>query len=493
MRLSELIAPLLLKQVIGDADVTIEHITEDSRQVRAGSMFVAMRGYTVDGHRFVHRAVEAGASAVLVEEVIEGLSAPQIVVRSTRAAIAVLASVFYRHPSKEMKVIGITGTNGKTTTTFLIDRILSDAGRKTGLIGTIKTRIGDREYENVNTTPETIHLQDVFHQMREIGTEYPVMEVSSHAVELHRVAGTHFHTAIFTNLTQDHLDYHGSMEEYRLAKAKFFARLGNTYGDEAAEVQAAVLNADDEHFAFFRTSTAAQVITYGIDNEADVRAVDVRLGADGVSFRVESFAGEESFNLRLHGKFNIYNSLAAITACLREGVSLARIKQSLEAISGVDGRFESVDAGQDFTVIVDYAHTPDSLENVLKTVREFVKGDVYCIVGCGGDRDRTKRPLMAGIAAQYADLAIITSDNPRTEDPERILDDMEAGLSNAEPGRYVRITDRTEAIRHAVGRAKRDDVILIAGKGHETYQIIGKTKHHYDDREIARQAIRGEL
>ncbi|HEU4962546.1 MAG TPA: UDP-N-acetylmuramoyl-L-alanyl-D-glutamate--2,6-diaminopimelate ligase [Bacilli bacterium] len=493
MRLQELIAPIFLKQVIGDPDVHIEHLTEDSRQVKPGSLFVAMRGYTVDGHKYVHQAVEAGASAVLVEQAIEGIQAPQIVVRSTRAAIAVLASVFYRQPTKSMKVIGVTGTNGKTTTTHLIDAILSDAGHKTGLIGTIKTRIGDEESENANTTPEAATLQDVFHRMREIGTEYPVMEVSSHAVEMQRVAGVHFHTAIYTNLSQDHLDYHGSMEEYRLAKAKFFARLGNTYSEVPEENQVAILNADDEQVDFFQRATTAQVITYGIDNPADVRAVDVRVEARGVSFTVESFAGTERFNLQMHGKFNVYNALAALAACLREGVSLEQIKSSLERIPGVNGRFESVDAGQDFTVIVDYSHTPDSLENALKTVNEFATGRVYCIVGCGGDRDRTKRPLMAGIAAQYADLAIITSDNPRTEDPERILDDMEAGLADTARERYVRITDRTSAIRYAVELAKADDVILIAGKGHETYQIIGRTKHHFDDREVAAQAIRGEL
>lgn len=493
MRLHDLIAPVLIKQLIGSDEVHIDSVTADSRNVRPGTLFVALRGYTVDGHDFVRGAVEAGASAVLVEKEIEGLTAPQVIVRDTRAVIAVLASVFYRHPSKAMKVIGVTGTNGKTTTTHLIDAILTDAGHKTGLIGTIKTRIGDREFENANTTPEALELQATFREMLDIGTEYPVMEVSSHAVELNRVAGVEFHTAVYTNLSQDHLDYHSTMEEYRLAKAKFFSRLGNTYEDGAGRNKVAIINVDDEHAEFFKKATSVQTLTYGIDNEADLRAVDVKIKADGVSYRVLSYAGEETFRLQMTGKFSVYNALAATAAALVQGISLGDIKKSLEAMPGVDGRFESVQAGQDFAVIVDYSHTPDSLENALKTIREFAKGRVTCIVGCGGDRDRTKRPLMARIGADYADLTVITSDNPRTEDPDMILDDMEAGLADVDKSRFVRITDRKEAIRYAVERAGADDVILIAGKGHETYQIIGRTKHHFDDREVAAQAIRGEL
>ncbi|ASS75871.1 UDP-N-acetylmuramoyl-L-alanyl-D-glutamate--2,6-diaminopimelate ligase [Tumebacillus algifaecis] len=491
MRLSELITPILIKRVINQDDVEITHMTADSRQVRPGSLFIALRGYTVDGHDFVTGAVAAGATAVVVEQAIEGLSAPQIVVQDTRAASAVLASVFYRHPSQAMKVIGVTGTNGKTTTTFLIDQILRDAGKKTGVIGTIMAKIGDTKIPMENTTPDVADLQELFHRMHEVGTEYPITEVSSHALDLKRTAGTDYHIAIFTNLTQDHLDFHGTMEQYRHAKAKLFARLGNTYSSEAHGNKVAVLNADDEATAYFRDVTTAQVVTYGIEQAADVRAVDVQVEASGVSFTVESVFGVERFNLQLTGKFNVYNALSAMTACLVEGIPFASIKKSLESIASVDGRFETVQAGQDFTVIVDYSHTPDSLENAMKTVREFAKRKVYCVVGCGGDRDRSKRPLMAQIAVRYADLAVLTSDNPRTEDPELILDDMEAGVRNAQD-RYVRITDRRQAIRYAVEQAEAGDVIMIAGKGHETYQIIGKTKIHFDDREVASQAIRGE-
>lgn len=497
MQLGVLLAPILLKTITGSdksvESIEISHITADSRQVIPGSLFIALRGHTVDGHDFAAKAVGQGAAAVVAERLIENLPVPQILVRSTRDVMPILACVFYGHPSRSMKVIGVTGTNGKTTVTHLIDRILADQGRLTGLIGTIKKRIGNREFAVANTTPEAIELQETFHQMLQVGTEYTVMEVSSHALELKRVAGTEFRTAVFTNLTQDHLDFHGSMEEYRNAKGKLFARLGNTYGNKREENRFAVINADDPSAGFFINQTVAQVVTYGIDRPADVRATRVRVEADGASFFLESFAGSAEIRLQMTGKFSVYNALAAAAACLCEGVSPDAIKLSLEAVPGVDGRFERVRMGQPFSVIVDYAHTPDSLENVLKTIREFAKGRVYTVVGCGGDRDRSKRPRMARIAADYSDVAVLTSDNPRTEDPERILDDMEQGLAGVEPGRYVRMTDRTEAIRHAIRQAQEGDVVLIAGKGHETYQIIGKTKHHYDDREVAAKAIRGEL
>ncbi|GAX91011.1 UDP-N-acetylmuramoyl-L-alanyl-D-glutamate--2,6-diaminopimelate ligase [Effusibacillus lacus] len=494
MQLSKLLAPILLKKITDTIDtLDITGITADSRKACPGCLFVALKGHTVDGHDFVAGAVEQGAVAAVVEREVEGLPVPQIIVHNTRDVVPILASTFYRHPSHSMKVIGVTGTNGKTTVTNLIDKILTDQGHRTGLIGTIKNRIGNQEYDAANTTPEALELQETFHRMKEFGTEYVAMEVSSHALDLKRVAGTRFRTAVFTNLTQDHLDFHGSMEKYRNAKGKFFSQLGNTYEDRLVDNRFAVINADDPEAGFFIGQTVAQVVTYGIDKEADVRGLNVQIEAGGASFTLASFAGSIDLHLQMTGKFSVYNALAAAAACLCEGVGLSAIKASLESVSGVDGRFERVVAGQDFTVIVDYAHTPDSLENVLKTIREFAKGKVYTVVGCGGDRDRTKRPIMARIAAAYSDVAIITSDNPRTEDPEKILDDMEQGLTDVSRDRYVRLTDRKDAIRHAVGQAVAGDVVLIAGKGHETYQIIGTTKHHFDDREVAVQAIRGEL
>lgn len=492
--LQQLIAPILLKKVVGTVDyVEINGITADSRKAGSGMLFIALRGATVDGHDFVEQAVSQGAAAVVVERKIEGIAAPQIIVRDTRAAISVLASVFYGHPSKEMKVIGVTGTNGKTTVTHLIDKILSDNGHLTGLIGTIKKRVGQQEFDTVNTTPEALELQEAFRAMKDVGSEYAIMEVSSHALELKRVAGTDFHIAVFTNLTQDHLDFHETMEKYRMAKGKLFAQLGNTFTNDTSSNKYAVINGDDPSAEFFLGQSAVQTVTFGIRNKADVRAVDVKIEATGASFRLESWAGNIDLKLQMTGTFAVYNALAAVTVCLCEGIPLHKMKPSLEAVKGVDGRFERVLAGQPYTVLVDYAHTPDSLENALQTIREFAKGKVYTVIGCGGDRDRSKRPKMAKIAVDYSDLTVITSDNPRTEDPEQILDDMEAGLHDVKKEKYVRLTDRTEAIRYIIDKAIEEDVVLIAGKGHETYQIIGKTKYHYDDREVAAKAIRGEL
>jgi UDP-N-acetylmuramoyl-L-alanyl-D-glutamate--2,6-diaminopimelate ligase len=494
LRFDRLLSCLFHKRILGNPEgIEIQSITSNSKEVSGGGLFVALRGHTVDGHRFAADAVSRGAVAVVVEEPIPELpeSVVQVVVPNTRYAMAVLASVFYRHPSQEMKVIGVTGTNGKTTTTYLIDKVLSDAGAKTGLIGTIAMRIGEQIMDVSNTTPESVELQRYFRQMRDLGTQYCIMEVSSHALELHRVAGTRFRTAIFTNLTQDHLDFHGTMEQYRNAKGKFFSRLGNTYADDSKEQSFAVINADDPNANYMIGQTVAPVVTYGIDKQADVRARDVRITAEGASFVVETFAGTHPVRLQLTGKFSVYNALAALSACLIEKIPLESIIRSLESVPNVAGRFEKVEEGQPFTVIVDYSHTPDSLLNALKTIQEFAKGKIWTVVGCGGDRDRSKRPIMAQIAVANSDMTILTSDNPRTEDPERILDDMEAGLTESSRDRYRRIVDRTEAIRFAIEHAASEDCILIAGKGHETYQIIGKTKYHFDDREVARDVIRG--
>ncbi|UOF89152.1 UDP-N-acetylmuramoyl-L-alanyl-D-glutamate--2,6-diaminopimelate ligase [Fodinisporobacter ferrooxydans] len=494
MFLQTLIASLLHKHVLGAPEaVEIRSITSNSKEVTAGSLFVAIVGNTVDGHTFLPEVCDKGAVAVLVERACEDLPnhVVQIVVPSTRKAVAIVASVFYRQPSKEMKVIGVTGTNGKTTTTHLIEKVLSDCGFTTGLIGTIHMRIGQEVIDVANTTPEALELQKTFRTMCDRNTTYCIMEVSSHALELYRVAGTHFRTAIFTNLTQDHLDFHGTMEQYRNAKGKFFSRLGNTYEDSTEKQSFAVINRDDPHAEFFLAQTVAPTITYGIDQPSDVRALDVHITAEGVFFRLETFAGSAAVQLRLTGKFSVYNALAAIAACLIESIPLPAILHSLEQVDNVPGRFEKVEEGQPFTVIVDYSHTPDSLENALKTIQEFAKGKIWTVVGCGGDRDRSKRPIMAKIAATYSDTAILTSDNPRTEDPDRILDDMEAGLQEIPNLNYFRLADRKQAIRYAIEHADPSDCILIAGKGHETYQIIGKTKYHFDDREIARSVIRG--
>ncbi|MNS56986.1 UDP-N-acetylmuramoyl-L-alanyl-D-glutamate--2,6-diaminopimelate ligase [compost metagenome] len=343
------------------------------------------------------------------------------------------------------------------------------------------------------TTPESLDLQGYLNDMAEADCNYCVMEVSSHALEQGRVKGTRFRTAIFTNLTQDHLDYHKTMEDYRAAKGLFFSRLGNQYFEDPQERSYAVLNVDDEASAYYAAQTAVEVITYGVENEADVRASNISITARGTSFHVDTFRGSTDINLRMVGKFNVYNALAAISAALLEDIPLEKIKASLESLQGVEGRVEAVDEGQEFAVIVDYAHTPDGLENVLRTVKEFAEGRVICVFGCGGDRDKTKRPIMGQIAAKYSEYVFVTSDNPRTENPEAILSDIEQGLTDhgVTRDRYELVVDRKEAIEKAIEMASSKDVVLIAGKGHETYQLIGSQVLDFDDRIVAKEAIRG--
>ncbi|MEK4359127.1 UDP-N-acetylmuramoyl-L-alanyl-D-glutamate--2,6-diaminopimelate ligase [Paenibacillus sp. FSL M7-1455] len=492
MKLNELASTLTIAKIKGSGDITITGLQTDSRKVAPGDVFICLPGHTVDGHDYAGQAAEKGASALVVERELD-IDLPQVIVKDCRYAMAVMADAFFGSPSSHMKMIGVTGTNGKTTTTYLIEKMMNDHGIHTGLIGTIQTRYGGRTFPMSGTTPEALELQRSLDDMSANGVQCCVMEVSSHALEQGRVKGTDFRTAIFTNLTQDHLDYHKTMEEYRAAKGLFFSRLGNKFGRQASERKFAVLNADDEASQYFAKVTAAEVITYGLDEKADVRASDISITAQGTSFHVDTFRGSADIQLKMVGKFNVYNALAAITAGLLEGLELDGIKRSLESVPGVDGRVEAVDEGQPFAVIVDYAHTPDGLENVLKTVKEFAKGRVITVFGCGGDRDRTKRPLMGKLAAKYSDFVMVTSDNPRTENPDLILKDIEAGLAeDAVPqDKYRLIVDRREAIQKAIEMASPDDVVLIAGKGHETYQIIGHTKYDFDDRVVAKEAIRG--
>jgi len=492
MILKQLLASLPVYKSSGNLDVDITSITADSRKVKAGSLFIALVGHNTDGHRYVQQAVENGAIALLLEqgrsaEPMEGVTV--IEVSDTRRALAILASAYYGHPSKKLRLIGVTGTNGKTTTTYLIHRILSEHGYKTGLIGTIQTVIGEERFESKNTTPESIELQEILAKMVDAGCSYAVMEVSSHALAQGRVRGAHFSSAIFTNLTQDHLDYHQTMDEYLRTKGLLFSQLGNDYDKR---VRPAILNADDPASSYYAKITAAPVITYGIENDADVHASDIKISSHGLTFHLDTWKGSQQVELKMTGKFNIYNALAAIAALLIEGLPLPSIVSSLARIEGVNGRFEKVDAGQNFTVIVDYSHTPDSLYNALATIRQFAEGRVITIVGCGGERDPGKRPQMARIAAELSDYAILTSDNPRREDPLKILEDMVAGLTEHDPPyqNYEVIVDRKEAIRRGVAMAEEHDVLLIAGKGHENYQDLGHQVIHFDDREEAILAIR---
>ncbi|AOZ91679.1 UDP-N-acetylmuramoyl-L-alanyl-D-glutamate--2,6-diaminopimelate ligase [Paenibacillus crassostreae] len=492
MRFNELASTLTIKRIVGSGDITVSGIQTDSRKVSSGDLFICLPGHTVDGHLYAEQAKENGAVALVVDHQLD-IELPQLIVKDCRFAMAVIADSFFGSPSKQMKVIGITGTNGKTTTSYLIEKIMNDHGVKTGLIGTIQMSYGGRTFPMSGTTPEALELQRSFHDMAVSGTRCCVMEVSSHALEQGRVKGTDFHTTVFTNLTQDHLDYHHSMEDYRSAKGLLFARMGNAFQGSPDKRKFAVLNADDPASSYFKKLTSSEVITYGMEDGADVRATQISISSQGTEFHVDSFRGSTDIKLKMVGKFNVYNALAAITATLLEGIELEEIKRSLETLAGVDGRVESVDAGQPFAVIVDYAHTPDGLENVLKTVKEFAQGRVLTVFGCGGDRDKTKRPLMGKISAKYSDMIFVTSDNPRTEDPEAILKDIELGLieDQVSSDSYQLIVDRRAAIQKAIDMASPEDVVLIAGKGHETYQKIGQMTLDFDDRVVAKEAIRG--
>ncbi|GGI43333.1 UDP-N-acetylmuramoyl-L-alanyl-D-glutamate--2,6-diaminopimelate ligase [Paenibacillus marchantiophytorum] len=492
MKLQELASALLITHIHGNAETDITGIEADSRKIKPGYLFLCIPGLTADGHDYAPKAIALGASALVTERVLD-LPIPQLVVKDARYAMAVLSAHFYGYPSKEMKIIGFTGTNGKTTSTYLLERILRDQGFVTGLMGTIEMKIGDTYYEMERTTQEAVDLQSSFRKMCDQKTDYCLMEVSSHALELGRVKGIHFRSGIFTNLSQDHLDYHGTMEAYAAAKGLLFSRLGNGFSLNPEERQYAILNADDAASLTLSRLTAAQIITYGIENHCDVRATDIQITSKGTSFKLVSFAGEAYFQMKLVGKFNVYNALGAIASALAENVPLEAIRNSLESIAVVDGRMEVVNEGQEFLVLVDYAHTPDGLENALSTIAEFAEGKVITVFGCGGDRDKTKRPIMGKVTAAYSDLLYVTSDNPRTEDPAAILEDIRPGLEEVNyPAEKVEfIVDRKKAIQKAIDGAGPKDVILIAGKGHETYQDIMGVKHDFDDRLVAKAAIRG--
>lgn len=487
MKLHTLLSSLPSYKGDDSQNPTITSIENDTRKVKQGSLFICVKGYTVDGHDLAPNAVENGAVAVVAEHDLN-LSVPVIVVKNTTRAMAVLADAFYKHPTQNLSLIGITGTNGKTTISHLIEKLLHDNQKKTGLIGTMYTKIGDEIQETKNTTPDSVTLQKLFHEMVESGVDTAVMEVSSHALELGRVHRCDYDIAVFSNLTQDHLDFHKTMEAYKHAKSLLFSQLGNAFDENKRKY--AVINKDDAAANDFIKATAAHVVSYGIEQDADVMAKDIIITSAGTKFTIETVNEALPIQLQLIGKFSVYNVLAAASVGLCLGMSLQQIIASLESVSGVAGRFELVNEGQDFTVIVDYAHTPDSLENVLETVNEFAKGNTYVVVGCGGDRDRTKRPIMAKIACELAKQPILTSDNPRTENPEAILKDMVEGATGEQ---YKVIVDRKEAINWAISQATTDDVILIAGKGHETYQEVNGIRNHFDDREVARDAIKEVL
>jgi UDP-N-acetylmuramoyl-L-alanyl-D-glutamate--2,6-diaminopimelate ligase len=464
-------------------DAEVAAVEHDSRRVQAGALFVALRGAVADGHQFVDAALRKGALAV-VSEREPPPGTPWVRVPDAREALAELAAAFYGRPGEQLELIGVTGTNGKTTTTFLIDAALRAAGHKVGLLGTVQYRVGDRLLDASRTTPESADLQALMHEMVAAGCSHAVMEVSSHALALKRVHGCAFGVAVFTNLTRDHLDFHADMDAYFGAKRVLFDTLLRPDGT-------AVINADDDRAAELRSVAKGRVWTFGLERHADFRGHDVRLSLAGTRFHATTPFGILAVETPLLGRFNVENVLAALAAALAAGVPTDRALQGIASVRGVPGRLERVDCGQDFLVVVDYAHTDDALKNLLETVRELGPSRVITVFGCGGDRDRTKRPLMGAVASRLSDVVIVTSDNPRSEPPEAILEEIQRGMNGGRKAERHAIVDRREAIARALELARTGDAVVIAGKGHETYQVLGTDKVPFDEREIVRAATGG--
>lgn len=486
MKLLKVIENIDIKSITGNSDIEITDVQYDSRKASEGTIFICIKGFVSDGHKYIDSAYENGVRVFLIQDDVElKEDCTYIKVEDTRKTMAKVAANFCEHPSDKFDVIGVTGTNGKTSITTFINEILRNYNKKVGLIGTIKIFDGDNEVPSNSTTPESVDLQKIFKKMLDNNCDYCAMEVSSHSLELNRVDDTNFKIGIFTNLTPDHLDFHKTLENYRKAKEKLFYKT----------TQANIINIDDEggrkiYENIKKLNTPCY--TYGIENEADFTAKDIKSDASGVAYTLITPNHSEEIFIPVPGKFTVYNTLAVIAACEMLGIDKEYYLNSLRNTGGVSGRFETVSNDKGISVIVDYAHTPDALENVLNTAREFVEGELIAVFGCGGDRDTEKRPLMGGIGQRLSDRCIITSDNPRTEDPKLIIDDILDGLDKNNKN-YKVIVDRAEGIKRAIKSAKKGDVVLIAGKGHENYQIIGKEKHHFDDKEVAREALNSLL
>ena len=470
MKLKNLLQGIQILNTNVDMETEIASVAYDSRKVQPGGMFVAITGFATDGNKYIPMAMEKGAMAVVTAKKPEQ-DVPYILVESDRKALAMLGVNFYGHPAGKMTMIGITGTNGKTSVTLLLKHLLEKTlGAKVGLVGTMGNMIGDVELPTERTTPESFELQGLFAQMVEGGCTHCVMEVSSHALTLDRVGGVHYDVAAFTNLTEDHLDFHKTMEAYCDAKAELFRRCDR-----------AVLNRDDEWFDRMVSGATCDVLTTSVKEAAGLRAENLELLSDGICFTAVMGKKKVQVHLPIPGKFTVYNALTVLGVAVQLGLSLEAAAEALTTAQGVKGRVEVVPTpGQPYTVLVDYAHTPDGLENVLSSVRGFCKGRLIAVFGCGGDRDPIKRPIMGAIGVKLADHTIITSDNPRTEDPMAIIRDITANL---EEGSWEIIEDRRKAIRYAMDIAKKDDIIVLAGKGHETYQEINGVKYHLDERE----------
>jgi UDP-N-acetylmuramoyl-L-alanyl-D-glutamate--2,6-diaminopimelate ligase len=485
MQLKVLAHALAPHRVIGTLDREVESIAYDSRRVQSDTLFVAIRGEKSDGHQFVDQAIEQGASVIAAEREIVSPRATCLVVDDSRGALADLSAAFYGMPARKLKMAAVTGTNGKTTTTFLIKHICEKAGVRCGLLGTVQYEIGDRILPAIRTTPEALDIQELLAQIVNAGGRAAAMEVSSHALAQERTRGIEWDVAVFTNLTQDHLDFHGTMENYFEAKAKLFLQLPSQSKKKRAS---AVINIDDRYGEKLldRIAGKSPVITYGLGLHADFRASNYRTEFAGTSYQLDARGRSYLVRVPLIGRFNVANSMAALAAATALGVNLRDGVLSLARAPQVPGRLELVPAKRQFQIFVDYAHTDDALRNVLKTLRELRPRKLIVVFGCGGDRDRKKRPLMARVADELADHAIITSDNPRKENPDAIINEVEKGFRSTH---YEKIADRTEAIRHAAAMAQARDLVLIAGKGHEKYQEFADHTIPFDDIQVARRAL----
>ncbi len=478
MLLKDILRDIPLREMTADPETEISGISYDSRSTRPGDLFTAIVGTVSDGHRFIPAAAEKGTAVVLCERAPE-IGIPYVLVEDSRYAIAIASRNFFGDPAGKMTMIGVTGTNGKTTTTYLIKHILETRfGAKVGLVGTNCNMIGGEELPTERTTPESYELQKLFREMLDAGCTYVVMEVSSHSLVLERVAGIRFAVGIFTNLTQDHLDFHKDMDDYAAAKALLF-RVSDR----------AVINSDDPYAPFMAERASCPVFRFAVDDPAaDMQARNLELAPDGVAFDAVCEGKTTPIRLGIPGRFSVYNALGVLGACRALGVPMESCAEALSTAKGVKGRVETVPTDGDYTILIDYSHTPDALENVLKTVRETSRGRVVAVFGCGGDRDRKKRPIMGRIGTELADFSIITSDNPRTEDPEAIIAEILSGVSTQQE-KYIAITDRAKAIEYAIEHHLPGDVIVLAGKGHETYQEINHVKHHMDEREIVAEIL----
>ena len=486
MELKRILVGLENLKVKGNLDTEIKGIAKSSNEVKEGYLFVAIKGFTVDGHNFIEDAIKNGATAVMVEEGCDLKSIKFkedtiiIMAKSTREGLAIVSSNFYNNPSTKFKLIGVTGTKGKTTTTYMIKEILEKAGQKVGLIGTIATYInGKKIKDSERTTPESLELQQLFAQMVEEGVETVVMEVSSQSLKLNRVAGCNFDIVIFTNFSEDHISpkEHPDMEDYFNSKLKLFEMC-----------KTGIVNTDDLHGAKIpRLFPESNITTYGIDNFANVLAKDITITNSYVDFKVKIKDRNERVKTGIPGRFSVYNSLAAICVAQKFGIDPEVVKQALLEVR-VPGRSEMVDNKLELPIMIDYAHSPESLQNILYATKSYTRGRVISVFGCGGDRDSSKRPIMGEISGKVADYTIITSDNPRTEKPEDIIKAIEEGISKTK-GKYEVVVDRTEAIEKAIKMANKRDIIILAGKGHETYQEVNNEKKHYDEREIVKEII----